>query len=169
MGEGRIWFRWNGKGRQRRDELPQSVWTAILEFLISSDHRDSISPSDYIFTALNDSARYLPNVQRSRTPDLEFGSAKFPSLNRSPISAGMVGRLLKKYIHLAGLNPQGMTVHTLRHTAAMLRKEAGDDLQSISSFLAHSSLAVTQIYLHQVEGRQDTTWLKVEALLGLNT
>ncbi len=60
--ESRIWFRWNGKGRQRRDELPQSVWTAILDFLKSSDRLDSISPSDYIFTALNDSARHLPNV-----------------------------------------------------------------------------------------------------------
>jgi site-specific recombinase XerD len=170
---GRIWFRWNGKGRQRRDELPQSVWTAILDFLKSSDRLDSISPSDHIFTALNDSARYLPNVQKAALSSLEFGETKLPSKHQPasdvcPISAQMVCRLLKKYIRLAGLNPQGITVHTLRHTAAMLRKEAGDDLQSISSFLAHSSLTVTQIYLHQVEGRQDTTWLKVEALLGIS-
>jgi len=172
--EGRIWFRWNGKGRQRRDELPQSVWTAILDFLKSSDRLDSISPSDCIFTALNDSARHLPNVQKAAVFGLEFSEDKLLSIQQTasvvcPISATMVNRLLKKYIRLAGLNPQGITVHTLRHTAAMLRKEAGDDLQSISSFLAHSSLAVTQIYLHQVEGRQDTTWLKVEALLGLIT
>jgi len=171
--EGRIWFRWNGKGRQRRDELPQSVWTAILDFLKSSDRLDSISPSDCIFTALNGNARHLPNVQKAAVFGLEFSEAKLLSKQQAasgvcPISAQMVCRLLKKYIRLAGLNPQGITVHTLRHTAAMLRKEAGDDLQSISSFLAHSSLAVTQIYLHQVEGRQDTTWLKVEALLGIS-
>ena len=80
----------------------------------------------------------------------------------------MVGRLLKKYARRAGLEPAGIKVHTLRHTAAMLRKEAGDDLQSISNFLAHSSLATTQIYLHSIEGRQDVTWQKVEVLLGLS-
>jgi len=162
-GEDRIWFRWNGKGRQRRDELPLSVWTAILDFLKSSDRLDSISPTEYIFIPLNQNARHLPNVKRKLpSPDRRGAGGEVH------LSSQMVGRLLKKYIRLAGLNPQGITVHTLRHTAAMLRKEAGDDLQSISSFLAHSSLAVTQIYLHQVKGRQDTTWLKVEALLGIS-
>jgi len=125
--EGCIWFRWNGKGCQRRDELPQSVWNAILDFLKSSDRLDSISPSEYIFTALNDSARHLPNVQKATLCSVEFSKAKLLSKHETqsvvcPISAQMVGRLLKKYIRLAGLNPQGITVHTLRHTAAMLRK-----------------------------------------------
>ncbi len=168
MGEGRIWFRWNGKGRQRRDELPQSVWTAILDFLKLSNRLDSISPTEYIFIPLNQNARHLPNVKRKLpSPKANF-VCRSGAGGEVHLSSGKVCRLLKKYIRLAGLNTQGITVHTLRHTAAMLRKEAGDDLQSISSFLAHSSLTVTQIYLHQVEGRQDTTWLKVEALLGIS-
>ena len=83
------------------------------------------------------------------------------------LSPSSVQKALRAACLASGIQKH-VTVHTLRHTAAMLRKEAGDDLQSISSFLAHSSLAVTQIYLHQVEGRQDTTWLKVEALLGIS-
>ncbi len=47
-------------------------------------------------------------------------------------------------------------------TAALLRKEAGDDLHTISSFLGHSNLSITQIYLHKIENHQDTSWLKVE-------
>ena len=56
----------------------------------------------------------------------------------------------------------------LRPTAAMLRKQAGDDVEQVSGFLAHSSLAIPQVYLHQVEGQQDGSWSKVEALLGLS-
>ncbi len=80
----------------------------------------------------------------------------------------MVCRLLKKYLRKVGSDPTHITVHSLRHTAALLRKEAGEDLQSISSFLGHSDLSITQIYLHKIESHQDASWLKVESLLGLS-
>jgi len=53
-------------------------------------------------------------------------------------------------------------------TAALIRKEAGDDLQTISIFLGHSDLSITQIYLYKIESHQDASWLKVESLLGLS-
>ena len=81
----------------------------------------------------------------------------------------MVGRLVKKYARRAGLDPNRLTVHTLRHTAAMLRKEAGEGLEDISAFLGHSSLAITQIYLHRLEGQPDHAWQRVADLLGLPT
>jgi integrase len=46
-------------------------------------------------------------------------------------------------------------VHDLRHTAARLRREAGADVEEIREFLAHSSLAVTQVYLHRLERKSD--------------
>ena len=45
--------------------------------------------------------------------------------------------------------------------------EAGDDLHTISSFLGHSNLSITQIYLHKIENRQDASWMKVAALLDI--
>ena len=80
----------------------------------------------------------------------------------------MINKLVKRYAYRAGLDPRRITVHTLRHTAAMLRKQAGEDVEAISRFLNHSNLSITQIYLHQVEGATDTGWQKVEALLGLD-
>jgi hypothetical protein len=34
-------------------------------------------------------------------------------------------------------------------------------------FLDHSSLAVTTTYLHRLEGREDQSWSKVAAAIGL--
>lgn len=89
------------------------------------------------------------------------------AIDGKPLSAQRLRRLVKKYARLAGLDEEKVKVHTLRHTAAMLRKDAGDPLDVISAFLAHSNLAVTQIYLHQVEGQRDYSWSRVEELLGL--
>lgn len=104
---------------------------------------------------LTDRAVRLPNVDPARW-----------TRNR-PLSSREVGRLLKKYSKNAGLDPSKIRVHTLRHTAAMLRKQAGDDIDQISSFLGHSSLSTTQIYLHRLSGQTDSSWLRVAALLGL--
>jgi len=40
-------------------------------------------------------------------------------------------------------------------------------IKIIFSFLAHSNLATTGIYLHKIESRLDASWLKVAAILNL--
>ena len=150
-----IYYRWSGKGKTRRDQCPFPVWDAIQEYLATSGKLPHIQPSDFIFTPLTDRATRLPNVD----PD---------SWTRNrPLSSREVGRLLKKYARRAGLIPSRIRVHTLRHTAAMLRRQAGDDIDQISSFLGHASLATTQIYLHNLEGQKDSSWMRVADLLGL--
>jgi len=153
---GRIWYRWYGKGRRRRDECPDPVWQSIQAYLKASGRLESIQPDDYIFTAHSDHGSHLPNVSSPADP------------GEQPLSMVMVGKLTKKYARRAGLDPSHITVHTLRHTAAMLRKEAGESVEAISAFLGHSNLAITQVYLHKVEGHADAAWQKVHALLGLD-
>ena len=179
-GEGRVFYRWEGKGKSRRDVCPLSLWKAIIAFLKAADRLDTITPDDYIFTALNNNASRLPNVRQAKRQPYANQSSKHTEpcslgepncragAKRQPLTDRFVRSLLKRYAYRAGLDPRRITVHTLRHTAAMLRVEAGEDLEAISQFLNHSSLSVTQIYLHQVEGHEDTAWLKVEALLGLS-
>src|SRR6185437_236561 len=71
---------------------------------------------------------------------------------RGVTSATFYNRL-RKYMVAAGLPPTG--VHILRHTAAKLRRDAGESIEAVSQFLDHSSLAVTTVYLRRLEGQTD--------------
>jgi len=72
---------------------------------------------------------------------------------------------LQRYLRSAGLSPAG--VHIFRHTAAKLRRDAGETVEDVSRFLDHSSLAVTSVYLHRLEGEQDRSWAKVAQAIGV--
>src|SRR6266545_6001365 len=71
----------------------------------------------------------------------------------------------RRYLRAAGLAPTGL--HILRHSAAKLRRDAGASIEAVSSFLDHSSLAVTSVYLRRLEGEMDRTWPEVAAAIGL--
>lgn len=62
---------------------------------------------------------------------------------------------------------QGERSHVLRHTGAKLRRDAGESIESVSSFLDHSSLAVTSVYLKRLEGQEDRGWEKVAEAIGV--
>ena len=86
--------------------------------------------------------------------------------DNSPLSSEQVRRLLQKYIAFSGINKK-VKVHSLRHTAAMLRKEVGESLEDIMRHLGHSSLSMTQIYLHSLEGNVDSKWEEVASILNV--
>ena len=74
-----------------------------------------------------------------------------------------LGDGLSSHITHAGLPPPGVRI--FRHSAAGLRREAGESIEQVSRFLDHSSLAVTTVYLRQLEGDRDNTWQQVAAAL----
>ena len=55
----------------------------------------------------------------------------------------------------------------LRHTATKFRRDAGESIEEVSSFLDHSSLAVTTTYLRRLEGQEDRTWRDVAVAIGV--
>jgi len=57
-------------------------------------------------------------------------------------------------------------VHIFRHSAAKLRRDAGESVEDVSRFLDHSSLAVTTTYLRRLEGQEDRSWGKVAEAIG---
>lgn len=149
----RVWYRWSGKGKtDQRHEMALPAYRAILTFLKAARKLESMEEHDFIFTCLSDYARRLPCA---REYEIDM-----------PLSMREVGKLLKTYCRKAGLDPKRYHPHSLRHTAAYLRRQAGDDLETVSRMLSHSSLAITQIYLHSMEGQEDTSWRKVNELLG---
>ncbi|MSR29965.1 MAG: tyrosine recombinase XerC [Gemmataceae bacterium] len=73
--------------------------------------------------------------------------AIFLNKNGTRLTTRSVGRLLTKYLAIAGLDAQ-TTPHTLRHTFATHLLDAGADIRGVQELLGHSSLGTTQIYTH---------------------
>ena len=80
------------------------------------------------------------------------------------LSSGTFYGRFRRYLAAAGLAPTGL--HVLRHSAAKLRRDAGESVEQVSAFLDHSSLAVTTTYLRQLEGIEDRSWRHVAAAIG---
>lgn len=139
-----FWYVWSGKGKvDQRYEMPPPVYEAIVTFLTAAGKLNTIKADDLIFVPV-------------ASPNFRPGK---------PISMREVGRILKKYAAAAGLDDEEIHVHTLRHTAAMLRRQVGDDLQQVQGLLGHTHINTTQIYLDKVEGKPDESWRKIENLI----
>jgi integrase len=61
----------------------------------------------------------------------------------------------------------GCTPHSLRHSAAQIRRQAGAPLEEVSRLLGHASLATTARYLRRVEPESDEGWEPVASALGI--
>jgi integrase len=97
------------------------------------------------------------------TPDESLWPSKL--LKGKGLTSGTFYGNLQRYFKKAGITPAG--VHIFRHTAAKLRRDAGETVEDVSRFLDHSSLAVTTVYLRRLEGEQDKSWAKVAEAIGL--
>ena len=75
--------------------------------------------------------------------------ALFISRNHKRLSARAIQNIVKKHILAAGIDPNGLSTHKLRHTAATLMYRYGHvDIRSLQQLLGHESIATTEIYTH---------------------
>ena len=140
-GEGEtVFYTYRGKGGKRgRRELPRPAYEAICRTLADVGlEPGTMSPAASLWQA---------GAQGDR------------------VSSGAVYAHLRGYQAAAGLAPSGL--HILRHTAAKLRRDAGESIEAVSAFLDHSSLAVTTVYLRRLEGETDLRWIDVAAAIGV--
>jgi site-specific recombinase XerD len=136
----RAFYSYRGKGGKRgRRELPQPAFDAIQR-------------------TLADIGKTLSTMQ----PEESLWQA---GTGARGITSSTVYLRFRRYLADAGLPLSGL--HILRHSAAKLRREAGESVEQVSQFLDHSSLAVTTVYLRRLEGQQDQTWGKVAAAIGV--
>ena len=80
-------------------------------------------------------------------------SPVFPTRTGTPLSRDALERRLRIYVATAGrtcpsLREKTITLHVLRHTAAMRLLHAGVDTAVIALWLGHEQVETTQIYLH---------------------
>lgn len=98
----------------------------------------------------------------------DYGFRRVPLAGRGRETGRDLGKVLQPSAEVHGrCGPPVTGVHILRHSAAKLRRDAGESVEAVSSFLDHSSLAVTTVYLRRLEGQQDAAWGKVAEALGV--
>jgi site-specific recombinase XerD len=118
---GGAWVRWGQTKRRRR--LPQDVWGAIEAYLQAAGCLESMRPQAYVFAPRVDPLRRVARGQAQEWNDKRC-------LSRRQILA-----ILKRYGKLAEIAEEKLKLPTLRHTAALLRIEMGDDLEQMQDFL----------------------------------
>ena len=146
---GAAYYAYRGKGgKHRRRELPEPCFTAIL-------------------AALRARGKTLADVSatcsREKVSDETLLYGMTPDEPLFDVSPHGFYLNLRRYLRKAGLPESG--VHVLRHSAAKLRRDVGESVETVSRFLDHANLAVTTTYLRRLEGEEDTGWRKVAALL----
>jgi len=93
-------------------------------------------------------ARGRPYLERRPRPEL-FLNARGGPLTRS--GAFLILRLLAER---AGLEPERIHPHLLRHSFATHLLEGGADLRSVQEMLGHADLSTTELYTHVSDRRR---------------
>jgi integrase/recombinase XerD len=93
-------------------------------------------------------SRGRPYLDRRHRPEL------FLNAKGGPLTRAGVFLILRKVAAKAGLDPERVHPHLLRHSFATHLLEGGADLRSVQEMLGHADLATTELYTHVSDRRR---------------
>jgi integrase/recombinase XerD len=102
--------------------------------------------------------RYLsrgrPYLDRGYRPEL------FLNAQGGPLTRAGAFLILRRIAQQAGLEPDRVHPHLLRHSFATHLLEGGADLRSVQEMLGHADLATTEVYLHVTDRRRRESYFR---------
>ena len=93
-------------------------------------------------------ARGRPFLDRRHRPEL------FLNAKGGPLTRAGAFLVLRRLAARAGLEPERIHPHLLRHSFATHLLEGGADLRSVQEMLGHADLATTELYTHVTDRRR---------------
>ena len=162
-----------------RDRLSALRFRALMEMLYATGMRISelvslprrvLTGDDRVLTItgkggrerlvpLNGAARaaitdYLAEEARGLPPGRPLPKYLFPAHSEAGhVTRQHVGQELKALAGEAGLDPERVSPHVLRHAFASHLLDRGADLRAVQQLLGHADISTTQIYTHVLEER----------------
>ena len=99
-------------------------------------------------------ARGRPHLDRRHRSEL------FLNARGGPLTRAGVFLVLKRIAAKAGIEPERVYPHVLRHSFATHLLEGGADLRSVQEMLGHADLATTELYTHVSDRRRRETYFR---------
>ena len=99
-------------------------------------------------------ARGRPYLDRRHRPEL------FLNAQGGPLTRAGAFLIVRRLAAKAGLDPERVHPHLLRHSFATHLLEGGADLRSVQEMLGHSDLGTTEIYTHVSDRRRRDTYFQ---------
>ena len=90
----------------------------------------------------------------ARTSTAATGPELFLNAQGGPLTRAGAFLILRKLAEKAGLEPERVHPHLLRHSFATHLLEGGADLRSVQEMLGHADLATTELYTHVTDRRR---------------